>query len=208
MRLTSIVLAAALAATLTFQVVGAQEQGRLAQTPRATHAASPQSARFRARTANERLVTARNLLGDMRLTISQEFLNSPFALTPRQPNVNGRGWLQAQFVQTWWPRLPAPYAAQPWYGADGAIQFTGGGLSEVNVHLENAGGRRFLVECATHGSAQMRALTPSGATTTVNAANGAVLSVVTAPGEDLVTIQSGPTGATWRFLGCEITRIQ
>lgn len=206
MRMGPVVLAIALlAVTSMFQTAEAQGQGRVANPLRAARAASAPAARFRTRTASERLATTRNLLGDMHFTISQEFLNSPFALTPRQPNVNGRGSIEAEFVHTWWSRLPATYSDQPWYGEDGGIRFSDGGPPEVNVHLENAGGKRFLVDCTVHGS-QLRARTPSGAQTTINAANGAVISVVTAPGEDLVTIQS--LAGTWLFLGCEITRIQ
>lgn len=182
---------------------GAQTQGRVVQRQ-----AQPESpARFRARAAIERLATARNVAGDPRLNVSGVYLNTPFSLTPRQPNVDTRGWLTAAGVTEWWPRIPDQFAQRPWAGPDGMMQF-GDSFSHARIHLENTAGARFLVDCTVFGAPQMTAETAS-LTAQVNASNVALLSIVTAPGENLVTIRTTPgSTAPWRLLGCEITRIQ
>ncbi|MEQ1819180.1 MAG: hypothetical protein ABL871_11270 [Terricaulis sp.] len=191
-----------LAWVLSATDASAQRDAATATTLRATSAPAQ---RFRARSASERLAAARDLTQGMRVTINEEYFNTPFSLTPRAPDVPGRGWLDARNIGYWYAHVPAEHASAPWAGPDGAILLSST-LGEAYVHLTGAAGHRFMVDCTVHGAIQVRARTASGATTTINAQNGAMLSVVTAPGEDLVTVSA--SGGLWRLLGCEITRLQ
>jgi len=175
------------------------------ETVRPLRVVTAPAQRFRARSASERLAVARELTQGLRITINEAYFNTPFSLTPRTPEVVGRGWLDARDVGAWYAHIPANDASQPWAGPDGAILIHPV-LGEADVHLANAQGHRFLVDCAVHGVYQVRARTQSGATASINAQNGAIISIVTAPGEDMVTITG--SGGNWRLLGCEITRLQ
>jgi hypothetical protein len=174
-------------------------------TAQPLRAVSTPAQRFRARSASERLAAARELTQGLRITINEEYFSTPFSLTARAPELGGRGWLDARGVGFWYPHIPAELASEPWAGPDGAIQMNSV-IGEANVHLANAQGHRFMVDCTVHGAVQVRARTPSGATTNINAQNGTLLSVVTALGEDVVTLTG--SGGPWRLLGCEITRVQ
>lgn len=160
--------------------------------------------RFRARPANERAAAARQLAGQLRITINEDYLNSPFSLTPRTPDVNGRGWIGVRQLQYWHARVPPDLANQPWAGDTGVILLTST-YGELTLHLANAEAHRFLLDCTVDGAVQVRMRTSSGATANFSAQNTTVFSLVTAPGDDAVAISA--SGA-WRFLGCEITRLQ
>lgn len=201
MRLTPIILiGATLALTQIAPGAEAQRQGRVAQP----QAQITNSGEFRARPAPERLATARRLLGPS-ITISDAYLNSPFSLTPRQTYVSGRGWLIAHDAG-----LLDPRAGLIGAGDEGQLIFAASAYSNAEIHLEDAAGKRFLFDCGVWGPALIRARTLTASTQANNATYGALLSIVTAPGEDVVTISGHAIGAgdSWRFRGCEITRIQ
>jgi hypothetical protein len=201
MRLSRIILmcSALLIVPLAPEAV-AQRQGAVV---RQVQTAGP--ARFRARAATDRLATARGLMG-MNITISDEFLNAPFSLTPRQPSINGRGWIEAQGPSQFLARIPSQSAGEPWAGPDGAITFYGGMNTQVTLHLEQAAGKRFLVDCVAHGTPRIEAR--AGAISVeANVVTGGLISIVTPMGVDEILIDS-IGGPSWRLTGCEITRVQ
>jgi hypothetical protein len=201
MRIKSILAALAVLSVLS---VNAAEAQRSAQTTAQLRVTTAPAQRFRARAASERALTARHLIGDMRITISEEHLNAPFSLTPRNPDINGRGWIGVRQLRYWHARVPPELANQTWAGDAGVVEITGS-YGQLTVHLANAQGRRFLLDCTVDGATQVTARTSSGAIVNFTVQNGALISLVTASSDDAVEISASNT---WRFLGCEITRLQ
>lgn len=167
------------------------------------------------RSAAERAATARSLGIIFRL--SEEYLNSPFSLTARQPYVAGRGWIETDGAHEFVPRLPENLTGQDDLGQGWIVFYPGASTlhpnhpmtlsNDASITLLNATGRRFLVECLVSSVHVVRAPTATSSAQ-INSPSRQWLSIVTAPSEDRVTFRADPVDGVWYLMGCEATRLQ
>lgn len=148
---------------------------------------------FRPRSVAARQATLRRL-GIM--NAAQSYLNNPFSLTARRPYVAGRGRLELNGNLL--------YATM-----NDRVTFKSGNADGwARIYLENASGKRHLIDCTIGGKVVMQTASVVAQLPAKNP-KLTLLSIVTAPGEDVVTLKDPDLPSNqWQFGGCEITRIQ
>lgn len=187
----------------------ASAQGQVQQPSRELQRQAPGPA---LRSAAERAAAARRL--GIIEAIAEYLLNSPFSLTPRRTYVPGRGYLWSSGGAEFDPEHHVGHDAlgEGWitfFPAQGTIQPTHPFevSNQARVHLYNASGKRFLVEC--HVSSQNTVRMSAGSLNAeIHAPSHQWLSIVTALGEEDVVIGVTPSNGVWSLEACEVTRIQ
>ncbi len=219
-------LLAAVAALLCFTIspqTRAQQQGRspapvAVAEPMVGRAATTRGAQFRQRSAQERLAAVQRILSEQQrrapnlrapvLNFTSGQLGESFALTPRSPYVINEGALSAfhsAFVDTW---------SSP----SGEFYFSGEVNANAHVYIRRLDARRLLIECTVgshNGPFDALLYGYGGQTiwTDTSTPFGGVVSFLTPPNSEyadldqFLRIRPVAQNASWRLVGCEVTRM-
>lgn len=142
--------------------------------------------------AGERVAAARSAgVG----SVPGEYLNGAVAVTPQQPRKAG-GWFEWRFGNG---NSGANTAADPAYAGPHSH-------GRATVHLTNARGARFLLNCTVR-AAHLAMRTASATRFADGGFQARTVSIVTAVSEDHVDFYD-PSDQGWWFDGCWITRVQ